>query len=322
MSDDLRLRVLFMGTPEFAVPVLTALLHAGYDIVGVYSQPDRPAGRGGRVAASPVKSHATQRGLPVFQPASLSRDEGARQELAGLAPDLIVVAAYGLLLPPDTLAVPRLGSLNIHPSMLPLYRGPSPVSTAVLDGVSATGVTVMEMDEGMDTGPVVAQRETLIGPDETAEELTSRLFDLGGSLLVELLPRWASGEVRAVPQDDSRATVTRRLTRGDGEIDWGRTSAYLSRQVRAYHPWPGSFTHWRGRRLKVIEASDTGLGWEISATPGRVVSLDEGMGACTGDGVLELKRVQLEGKGATDGRDFVQGYSEIVGSTFLRELGR
>ena len=304
-----------MGSPEFSVLVLSALLEAGHDIAGVYSQPDRPAARGGRVAAPPVKSYAVQRGLPVFQPRSLRRDERARQELASLAPDLIVVAAYGLILPADTLDVPRLGSLNIHPSLLPRYRGPSPVAAAILDGAPATGVTVMKMDATMDTGPIVAQRPTSIGADETAEELTTRLFHMGAALLVEELPRWASGELQAVPQDDSLATVTSRLTRQDGEIDWNRPAKLISRQVRAYHPWPGSFTYWKGARLKVIEALEADSDSDLSASPGEVVLLDQrGIGVGTGGGILALRRVQLEGGAVTTSAQFVQGHSKFVGS--------
>ena len=173
------LRTVFMGTPRFAVPVLSALLDAGHEVAGVYCQPDRPASRGRRLLAPPVKAYAAERGLPVFQPASLRRDREARRQLASIAPDLIVVAAYGQLLPADILAIPRLDCLNVHPSLLPRYRGASPVASAILDGAAVTGVTVMKVDEGMDTGPIVASRETRIGPRETAEELTERLFRHG-----------------------------------------------------------------------------------------------------------------------------------------------
>ena len=315
MSDDLRLKVVFMGSPEFSVLVLAALLDAAHDVVGVYSQPDRPAGRGRRVAASPVKSYAVERGLPVFQPRSLRRDESAREELASLAPDLIVVAAYGLILPAKTLDVPRLGRLNIHPSLLPRYRGPSPVAAAILDGDAVTGVTVMKLDETMDTGPIVAQRPAPIGTYETTEELTSRLFQMGAALLIEELPRWALGELQAVPQDNSLATVSSRLSRQDGEIDWGRSAELISRQVRAHFPWPGSFTHLEGVRLKVIEALEGDADSDLSASPGEVVLLDRGgLGVGTGSGVLQIRRLQLEGGTVTASAQFVQGHREFVGS--------
>ena len=181
-SDLAALRVVFMGTPAFAVPALNALADAGHDIVGVYTQPDRRSGRGRRVTAPPVKQAAMERGLLVYQPASLRRDEEARREIASLEPDLIVVAAYGLFLPAETLAVPPLGALNIHPSMLPKLRGPSPVATAILEGNTTTGVTVMQLDEGMDTGPIVAQIQTEIGSSENTENLTARLFNMGAKL--------------------------------------------------------------------------------------------------------------------------------------------
>ena len=193
------LRLVFMGTPEFAVPALGVLQDAGHDVVGVYTQPDRRSGRGRRLTAPPVKEFAEGRGLPVFQPASLREDAEARQRIAELAPDAIIVAAYGLFLPEDTLAVPRLGCLNIHPSLLPRHRGPSPVATAILEGDEATGVTIMLLDEGMDTGPILAQREARIGANETCDRLTTRLFDMGASLLVKTLKEWSAGRYLANP---------------------------------------------------------------------------------------------------------------------------
>ena len=241
------LRVVFMGTPAFAVPALGALLEMGCDIAGVYTQPDRRSGRGRRLSAPPVKQAAIERGLPVFQPASLRRDEEARRQIAALEPDLIVVAAYGLFLPAETLVVPSLGALNIHPSLLPRHRGPSPVATAILEGDTATGVTIMQLDEGMDSGPIVAQRETEIGAEETAEDLTSRLFSMGAELLTETIPKWSATETAPTPQDDSEATITRLLRREDGKIDWTQPAEHISRQVRAYHPLARKF-HLLGRQ--------------------------------------------------------------------------
>ena len=301
-----------MGTPRFAVPVLSALLDAGHDVVGVFCQPDRPASRGRRLLAPPVKAYAAERGLPVFQPASLRRDGEARGQLASMAPDLIVVAAYGQLLPADILAIPRLDCLNVHPSLLPRYRGPSPVASAILDGAAVTGVTVMKVDEGMDTGPIVASRETRIGPRETADELTERLFGMGADLLVSRLPGWAGGRLQASPQDDSQATVTRRLSRRDGEMDWTRSADYLARQVRAYHPWPGSTTFWQGRRLKIVEVRRADAA--AAPSPGEVVALEDGVGVGTGGGVLELRRVQMESRGVTTPEELARGHPGFVGS--------
>ncbi len=306
------LRVVFMGTPAFAIPALDTLADAGHDIVGVYTQPDRRSGRGRRITEPPVKQAAIERGLPVFQPASLRRDEVARRDIASLEPDLIVVAAYGLFLPAETLTVPPLGALNIHPSMLPKHRGPSPVATAILEGDTATGVTVMRLDEGMDSGPIVAQMETDIGDEETAEELTSRLFDMGAKLLADTIPLWQAGEIASKPQRESEATITRLLKREDGAIDWAGPADYIARQVRAYHPWPGTFTHWNGKQLKIHEASAVAV--DGTGKPGTVVEVPEGVAVVAGEGALLLLRVQMEGRQATSITDFVRGYREFVGS--------
>ncbi len=306
------LRVVFMGTPTFAVPALDALADAGHDIVGVYTQPDRRSGRGRRITEPPVKQAAMERGLPVYQPASLRRDEGARRELASLEPDLIVVAAYGLFLPAETLAAPPLGALNIHPSLLPKHRGPSPVATAILEGNTATGVTVMQLDEGMDTGPIVEQVETDIGDQETAEALTSRLFDIGAELLADTIPLWNAREISSKPQRESEATITRLLKREDGAIDWAGSTDYIARQVRAYYPWPGTFTHWNGRQLKIHKASAIAV--DGTEEPGTVVDIPEGVAVVAGEGALLLLRVQMEGRQATGITDFVRGYREFVGS--------
>ena len=310
------LRVIFMGTPEFAVPTLVSLLDAGCEIVGVYTQPDRRSGRGRRVTPPPVKQAATERDLPVFQPASLRRDADARQQLASLKPDLILVAAYGLFLPADTLDVPPLGALNIHPSLLPKHRGPSPVATAIIEGNTTTGVTLMQLDEGMDSGPIIAQQETTIGVNETAEDLTVRLFGMGARLLADTLPRWRTGEFAPVPQSEADATITRLLKREYGEIDWTRPADHIARQIRAYHPWPGTFTHWNGKQLKVRQAvlfdndEDFATGTVLEIDPG----IGQSIGVVTGDGILLLQRVQPEGRQAMDIGDFRRGYRDFVGS--------
>jgi methionyl-tRNA formyltransferase len=307
-----------MGTPEIAVPVLSALLEAGHEVLGVHTRPDRPAGRGRRRSASPVKEYARDRGLPVFQPATL-RSEAAQRELAALSPDVIVVAAYGLFLPSSVLSLPPHGCLNVHPSLLPRYRGPSPVAAAILSSDATTGVSVIKLDEGMDSGPIVAQRETPIGPDENAEELTSRLFRIGADVIVEVMPNWAAGRVQAVPQDESLATTTRLLSREDGEIDWDLGADRIALQVRAYQPWPGAFTRWQGKLLKIIEASVSDTADTAPARPGQVVSLPAGdPGIVASEGVLEVRRIQLEGRRAVRGSEFVRGYVDFVGSTVGR----
>ena len=227
-----------MGTPEFAVPLLAGLMGMdGCELAGVYTPPDRPAGRGRRFQSSPVKEFALEHGTPVHQPASF-RSAEARAELAALEPDVIIVAAYGKLLPLPVLELAPLGCLNIHPSLLPRHRGPSPVATAIMEGDGVTGVTLMLLDEGMDTGPLIARKEYPLAGDETAVGLTGTLFEIGGKLLQESLPRWQSGELIAEPQDGSLATVTRKLERANGLANWDLSAVELERRARAFTPWP------------------------------------------------------------------------------------
>ena len=307
------LRIVFMGTPDFAVPTLEALLERGHDVAGVFTQPDRPAGRGRRLRPSPVKAFAEQRGLPIFQPASLGRDGDARAAIADLEPDAIVVAAYGLFLPRVVLETPRYGCLNIHPSLLPRHRGPSPVISAVMEGDETTGVTIMLLDEGMDTGPVLTQRETRVGLDETAGALTHRLFDLGSGLLVETLDGWARSEIAPRPQDDDEATTTRLLKREDGRIDWSASADAIERRVRAFTPWPGTFTSWGGRRLKIVRGRLAPV--TAGSVPGTVSApTDDSVVVTTGSGAVELLEVQLEGRASASAADFARGQRDFIGS--------
>ncbi len=314
MSRD-PLRVVFMGTPAFAVPALRALVVRGHVVAGVYTQPDRRAGRGQKLTASPVKIFAEEHGLPVFQPRSLRQDvAAARSELADLAPDVVIVAAYGLFLPDEVLRLPRLGCLNIHPSLLPRHRGPSPVATAILDGDETSGVTIMLLDEGMDTGPILAQRETRISADETAEELTERLFELGSELLVDTLDQWGREQIVPTAQNNDDASVTRRLQREDGRIDWSQSADSIARRVRAFTPWPGTFTVWRGKTVKILRGSP--VDGALSGTPGTVVRLDDStIAVLTGSGAVEVQSLQMEGRRAMSATEFVQGYRDFVGST-------
>ncbi len=312
MSDD-RLRVVFMGTPAFAVPALRALIERGHVVAGVFTQPDRRAGRGRKLRASPIKIFAEKRGLPVFQPSSLRQDADARLELADLAPDAIIVAAYGLFLPDDVLRLPRLGCLNIHPSLLPRHRGPSPVSTAILEGDEMSGVTIMLLDEGVDTGPILAQTETRIAECETAEGLTERLFSLGSEMLVAALDLWERGQIAPTPQNDDEASFTKRLEREDGRIDWSRSAEDIARMVRAFIPWPGAFTARQGRTLKILNARP--VRGALEGTPGTVVELEDStIAVIAGEGALTVERLQLEGRQAMRAADFVRGYRDFVGS--------
>ena len=315
------MRIVFMGTPEFSVPVLEKLCNAeDCEVVAVYAPPDRPRGRGRGVEFSPVKSAAIALNLPVLQPSSF-RSGQAQSDLAACEPDVIVVAAYGKLLPAWVLELPEHGCLNIHPSLLPHYRGPSPVVTAILDAVPVTGVSLMLLDEGMDTGPVIAQREHALDGTENAGELTAQLFAAGADLLVESLGPWTAGGIKAVRQDETVATVTRKLERSDGRAEWGLSAADLERRQRAFTPWPGLFTQWHDRSLRLVEvcavedlADNNGPGPPV---PGEVIALprqEVPVGVDTADGVLGLKTVQLEGRKGMASAEFIRGYPDFIGS--------
>ena len=252
------MRVVFMGTPEFAVPVLEALVEApDVEVPGVVTPPDRPGGRGRNPVQSPVKSYALARSLPVLQPQSL-RPEAAQRALASLSPDVIVVAAYGRILPPPVLAMPPHGCLNLHPSLLPRHRGPAPVVTAILEGDRSTGVTLMQLDQGMDTGPLISSQRVELTGSEDAETLTRRLFQLGARLLLDNLGPWVAGELTARPQIDAESTVTRKVERDDGRADWTMSAEQLERRCRAYKPWPGLYTQWDGKILKLLDVTVPG----------------------------------------------------------------
>ena len=305
-------RTVFMGSSAEVIPVLEALLRLQWPVAAVYTPPDRRVGRGLRWAAPPVKEYAQRMGLPVCQPASLRSEEAVR-ELAAYAPDLVLVAAYGKLLPPPVLEVPRRGCLNVHPSLLPRHRGASPVAAAILDGDAVTGVSLMEVDEGLDTGPVLAQREEPVRPDDSTPALIERLFGLGAELVEETLPRYVAGEVTPSPQSEEGATVSRRVKKEDGELDWSRPALRLERQVRAYLPWPGSATRWEGKRFEVLEARVV-VGPRQEA-PGTVVGLPSSTapaGVVTGDGMLVLRRVKLEGRPELGMAEFLRGNASFL----------
>ena len=299
-----------MGTPEFGVPTLEHLAGSGLRVVGVYTQPDRPSGRGKKTRKSPVKVLAEARGLHVFQPDTLSMQD-ARAEMASLKPDIAVVAAYGLILPKWTLDLPTHGVLNVHPSLLPRHRGPAPVANAILEGDEKTGVTVMKVEPKVDSGPILRSVSLEIGPRETTGDLTKRLAEMGARLLVETLRDWVRGLIEPIVQDDSLATFSRKATRGDGEINWALPAVEIDRTIRAYDPWPGSFTTWMGRRLKVLEAEpfEGGVG-----NPGMVMKGRGGVMVQTGRGQLVLRKVQPEGSRGMGVGAFILGHPEFIGT--------
>ncbi len=303
------MRILFMGTPEFAVPPLAALAEAGHAPALVYVQPDRPAGRGRKPAAPPVKAWALAQGLPVEQPADPNGPTGlalARQ----LAPDLFVVVAYGCILSPGLLAVPRLGAINLHASLLPEYRGASPVAHAILDGRAETGVTTLWMNEGIDTGDVILQRRVAIGPEETAGELTAKLSREGGALIVETVRAVERGNAPRTPQDRAAGSYARKLRKEDGAIDWTQDAEHIARHVRAMTPWPGASTGLDtggGKWLRVqVERARAVVG-PAGAVSG-TVRLDRGrlVVACGRDG-LELVAVRPAGSTTLPATDWWRG---------------
>jgi len=287
-----------------------------HQVVGVVTQPDRRAGRGQRLIQSAVKRSALERDLPLLQPQSL-RTPATLEQLAAWEPDLIVVVAFGQILPQEVLDLPPHGCLNVHASLLPRWRGAAPIPAAILAGDEVTGVTIMQMDQNLDTGPIVAQREERIRPDDTWATLDERLVKLGVALLMETLPAYLARELQARPQPEEEATYARQLRKEDGRLDWSRSAVELERQVRAFTPWPGTFTTWRGRRLKVLRAAPL-PGWRGDAPPGAVIALADGAAVATGEGALRLERVQLAGKRPMDITPFLHGQRDFVGS----RLGR
>jgi methionyl-tRNA formyltransferase len=298
------LSVVFAGTPGFAVPALEAIAASRHAVSAVYTQPDRPAGRGLRLEPSPVKVAATARGIPVEQPATL-RDPAAVERLAARRPDVMVVAAYGLLLPQAVLDVPRLGCLNIHASLLPRWRGAAPIQRALLAGDRETGITLMKMEAGLDTGPMLARRALAIEPGETAGSLHDRLAALGAAMIVGALDSLEAGTARFEPQDPAVATYARKLTKAEAAMDWCRPAVDLERQVRAFDPWPVAETKLDGQQLRVWRAH--AVPGPTGAAPGTVLSCGAGgIAVATGEGSLVLDRIQVPGRRAVGADEYAR----------------
>ncbi|MBA7466091.1 Methionyl-tRNA formyltransferase [subsurface metagenome] len=313
----LKLRVIFMGTPEFAVPSLEHLILNQHQVVAVYTQPDKPAGRGRSLVSSPLKRAALAWKLPVVQPVSLKRAEVVAQ-LAELHPDVIVVAAFGQILPQSVLNIPSYGCINIHPSLLPRFRGASPVAAAILAGDEFTGVSLMLMDRGLDTGPILARAQIPISARDTTGSLTAKLSLTAAELLLEVLPHWSRGELTPQPQSEAEATYSGPISKEEGEVDWRLPAVGIWRRVRALQPWPGCYTRWQGRQLKVIEAVP--LPAERTLELGQVVALTSAteskaaFGVSTGEGILGVLKVQLEGKRAMSAAEFLRGQRQFSGA--------
>lgn len=302
------LRLVFMGTPDFAVPSLAALIEAGHAVVCVYSQPPRPAGRGQQVQKSPVHRFAEEHGIPVRTPKSL-RNAEAQAEFAGLNADAAVVAAYGLILPQPILDAPRLGCVNVHGSLLPRWRGAAPIQRAILAGDAETGITIMQMDVGLDTGAMLSKEAVAITPATTASSLHDELAALGARMIAPALAGLAAGTLAATPQPDEGVTYAAKLTREDGRVDWTRDAAFVERQVRALTPWPGCWFDVGSERIKVLAAERVDA---VSGAPGTL--LDDRLTVACAGGAVRLARVQRPGKAPVDGAAFLRGFALPVGS--------
>ena len=304
------MRIVFAGTPDFAATALNALINAGYNVVGVYSQPDRPAGRGRKLVPSPVKQVALDAGIPVFQPVSL-KPEDAQQELAALKPDVMIVAAYGLILPKAVLDIPTHGCLNIHASLLPRWRGAAPIQRAIAAGDAETGITIMQMDEGLDTGDMLLKTSTPIHADDTGGSLHDRLADLGGKAIVEALVQLANRELAPEPQNDADANYAHKLSKEEGHIDWSRSAIEIERLIRAFNPWPGTFTDLGEQRIRLHQA--TALEQSSDKVPGTVISRErDGVEVACGTGTLKITSVQLPGSKAQSISDLINGGKQVL----------
>jgi methionyl-tRNA formyltransferase len=319
------MRLIFMGTPEFAVASLARLVTDGHTIAAAFTQPDRPAGRGNKLHQPPVKQFATLQGIQVFQPAKIKTNEEVRAVFKSIDPDACIVAAYGRILPEWMLAIPRLGCINVHASILPRYRGAAPINWAIANGDNRTGVTIMQMDAGMDTGPMLAWREVEIGPEETASELSPRLATLGADLLSETLPRVDRGEIHPVAQNDTEASYAPILKREDGLIDWSLTASGIADRIRGFQPWPGCYTTvgagrmivWRAR--PVIESPPPE---RTEIQPATITGIDKtGVTvACGNATTLHIEEAQIEGKRRLPARDVINGLRLVVGDTLSDKL--
>jgi methionyl-tRNA formyltransferase len=311
-------RIVFMGTPEFAIPILKKLIdeYTGGQLVAVVTQPDQPSGRGRRLASPPVKLLAERYALPVLQPKSLRTPE-VLAELRVLQPDLIVVAAFGQIVPPAILELPRFGCLNVHASLLPRWRGAAPVAAAILAGDEVTGVTLMKMDAGLDTGPILTQRDLTVTSDDTSQSLGERLARLGAELLSDTLPDWLAGKIQPQPQDEALATYAPKIDKEQGRIDWTQPADKVVRKVRAFYPWPGAFTYWRDEPLKVLRAT-ADMAYrsaeESRLLPGSVGDWSGGPAVVAGEGLVHLYEVQAAGKRPMAADAFARGARDFVGA--------
>lgn len=286
-----QIKIIFFGTSEFAVPILEKLVKSSYNVISVITTPDRPVGRKQEITPPPIKQAALEQKLTVLQPDKM--DE-IQSKVSEINPDLIILAAYGKIISANTLSIPQFGCLNLHPSLLPKYRGASPIQTAILNGDQSTGISIMLMDARLDHGPIVAQKKIIIAPKENGQTLEKKLAQEAAILLIEILPKYLQGKIQPKPQEDAQATFTKTLKREDGQIDWKQSAREIEQKVRAFYPWPGTWTHIDGQRVKIIRA--------------KAVDKEENATLPTGQGFLLLEKVQPAGKQQMTGQDFFRGH--------------
>jgi len=298
-----------MGTPQFAVDSLSGLIDSDqFDVLAVFTAPDRPAGRGQEMQASAVKKLAVYEKLPVFQPEKI-KDQEWVEKITELQPDAIVVVAYGQIIPQSILDIPKYGCINVHASLLPKYRGASPIHMAITNGEKETGVTIMQMDAGMDTGAKIKAQKTKIKSEDNLESMHDKLSIMGADLLIDCLPKYIAGEIKPVPQDNNEASYTQILKKKDGKIDWNQASEEVVNMIRGFNPWPGTFTEWEGKCLKILAAQAS----HKDLAPGQVAYEDNHIFIGTKDGAIEVLQLQLEGRNCLIAPEFIKGCSMLDG---------
>ena len=305
------MKIVFMGTPHLCIPVLKRIAEDGHEILAVYTQPDRVAGRGRRKAISSLKEYSLSKNYQVLQPENFRDNSSEINTLKKFDADIAVVAAYGILLPPDVLSAFRHGCINLHPSLLPKYRGASPVSSAILAGDEYTGVTIIQLDSGLDSGPILSQEKIKLQGDEFCDKLTMELFMLGSKLVSKTISEFATGNIKIVQQDHDKATFTGKLSRKDGLIDWTKGSDGIWKEIRAYNPWPGSHTNFNGKNLKIIEAE---ISTKYKLPSGYVSIHGDEVYIGTSDGSLNVKKLQAEGGKIVVASDFARGHTDFENS--------
>lgn len=311
------IKIAYLGTPELSAVVLEDLITDGFTISALFCSPDKEKGRGKKVASCPTKTVAEKYNIPVFQPKDKTE---LTDQLKKLKPDLAIVFAYGMIIPKEAFDAPKYKTINIHPSLLPKYRGPSPIAFPILNGDQETGVSIIKIAEKMDAGPVISQNKINIETTDTAKTLGDKLVKLGSKILIDIIPEWISDDMEEIEQDDSQATYTRLLTKDDGHIDWSKSAVEIERQIRAFTPWPGSFTNWEKNKDKKISLKIA----QAKINDQKNIRLKTGETFLNGDGkfyiqtkddVLRIEKLQLEGKKEVTSEEFLRGYPDIIGST-------